>query len=211
LLPHDDRVTYITVGRDPRDAAVSMNHHMDNMNLENFIMERAAAVGLDDLIGMEPPDLSAPTLSDADRFWHWVETEDDIRAEGLASLVERLQGFWERRHEPNIVVLHYSDLQRDLVGQMQYLAGRLGLERSRARLEELAPYASFDAMKASAPTTAPNADQTFWRDTTEFFHRGTSGQWRDVIGEEELPRYEKRLHELVDAEFAHWLEHGTLG
>ncbi len=207
LLPHDDRVTYISVGRDPRDVAFSMAHHLDNVNLENFIMERAAAVGLDDLVGMEAPaslDVSDPR----DFFRHWVDTDDDVRAEGLRSLVDHLRGFWEHRADPNVVLLHYGDLQRDLVGQMAYLAERLGLDYSRTRLEELAPAAGFDAMKSQAERVAPNGDQTFWKSTADFFHKGTSGQWRGVITEDDEAHYEQRLHELADAELVRWLHQG---
>ena len=69
---------------------------------------------------------------------------------GSADSSTTSKSFWDHRDEPNVVLLHYADLQRDLVGQMAYLADRLGIERSRERLEELAPVASFDAMKASA-------------------------------------------------------------
>ena len=79
-----------------------------------------------------------------------------------------------------------------------------------SELAELAHAASFDEMKASAERTAPNGDQSFWVSTTDFFHKGTSGQWRDVITEDETPRYEKRLAELASPELARWLEHGTL-
>src|SRR5206468_2547901 len=33
-LPWDERVTYVCVGRDPRDAGLSMDHHMSNMNFD---------------------------------------------------------------------------------------------------------------------------------------------------------------------------------
>jgi hypothetical protein len=42
-LPYDDRVTYICVGRDPRDVAVSWEHHQENFDVVNFINARAAA------------------------------------------------------------------------------------------------------------------------------------------------------------------------
>src|SRR4029077_16572391 len=32
-LPYDERVTYISVGRDPRDVALSWDNHFANMNL----------------------------------------------------------------------------------------------------------------------------------------------------------------------------------
>lgn len=207
-LPHDERVTYITVGRDPRDVALSMAHHVDNVDFVNLLNERIAAVGIEDLEGTEPPPRPDASGTPADRFWQWLDAEDDIRIEGLGSLVDHLRGYWEHRHDPNVVLLHYGDLERDLVGEMQYLAERLGLERSRERLEELAPYASFETMKAAAAQVAPNADQTFWKSTDAFFHKGKSGQWREFITDDDLPRYDKRVAELCDPDLAHWLHHG---
>jgi hypothetical protein len=208
LLPQDGSVTYITVGRDPRDVAISMAHHMDNINFDNFIGERIAAVGADDLADMNPEDV--PDLSGAlvDRFWRWVE--DPTGDDGLGGMVNHVKSYWDRRDDPNVVMLHYDDLQRDLVGQMAYLAGRLGIERSRARLEELAPAATFTEMKSASQRTAPNGDQTFWKSTDEFFHTGTSGQWRDVMSDDEVPRYEAALAKFAPPALAGWLEHGTL-
>jgi aryl sulfotransferase len=207
LLPHDEKVTYITVGRDPRDVAISWAHHMDNMNMENFIGETVAAVGADVLTSMNPDEVPDLSGTPSERLWRWIDDEGDF---GLQGLVHHLKTFWDHRDRSNVVLLHYADLQADLVGQMSYLAERLGIERSRDRLAELAPYASFDTMKESAERTAPNGDQTFWKSTTDFFRNGTSGQWRDVMSEDELPRYEKRLHELADSDFARWLEQGSL-
>src|SRR5438874_2514234 len=48
-LPFDERVTYICVGRDPRDAAISQDNHLNNMNREVLIEARETAVGSDDL------------------------------------------------------------------------------------------------------------------------------------------------------------------
>lgn len=205
-LPHDNGVTYIAVGRDPRDVGVSWMHHIDNVNMENLFVERANAVGLDDLAELDMGAVPNLDGTIADRFWRWVEG-DNPDFDSLAAMVNHLKGFWDHRDDPNVVLLHYADLQRDLVGQMGYLAERLGIERSRERLEELAPHAGFDEMKAHAADTAPNGDQTIWKDTTDFFHSGTSGQWRHVVGDDEA-RYDKRIGELADAAFADWLHHG---
>src|SRR5947209_9084094 len=35
-LPYDERVTYVTVGRDPRDVAVSWDNHFNNVNFGVF-------------------------------------------------------------------------------------------------------------------------------------------------------------------------------
>src|SRR5687768_1434632 len=43
-LPRHDDVTYLVVGRDPRDVAISTEHHTANMNFAHFLALRAAAV-----------------------------------------------------------------------------------------------------------------------------------------------------------------------
>ncbi len=48
-LPYDPRITYLCVGRDPRDVALSMDNHWDNMATEKFIAARERAVGLEDV------------------------------------------------------------------------------------------------------------------------------------------------------------------
>src|SRR5262249_55613775 len=48
-LPVRDDVTDGVAGRDPRDAAVSFEHHAQNMDYDGFLALRAAAVGNDDL------------------------------------------------------------------------------------------------------------------------------------------------------------------
>ena len=54
---YDERVTYIAVGRDPRDVALSWDNHMANMDFDAMIGARATAVGLDDLAELFPDGL----------------------------------------------------------------------------------------------------------------------------------------------------------
>lgn len=45
----NDDVTYVVVGRDPRDAMVSMEHHLANMDIDRLLALRELAVSNDDL------------------------------------------------------------------------------------------------------------------------------------------------------------------
>src|SRR5918992_4606497 len=53
-LPLHPDVTYLVVGRDPRDTAISLEHHVANMDFEHFLALRAAAVGNEDLAELPP-------------------------------------------------------------------------------------------------------------------------------------------------------------
>lgn len=205
-LPHSEGVTYITVGRDPRDVGVSWNHHVDNIDMNVLVTERINSVGADDLDPNDAPDFSG---TEVERFWRWVEDEGGIQ--GLEGMVQHLRTFWEHRDDPNVVMLHYADLQRDLPGEMTRLAQRLGIDLEPERGAELAPHATFSEMRAAASTTAPNTDLNLFKSNEDFFRSGQTGQWRDLIDDGDLPRYEKRIGEVTrgDAAFADWIHHGS--
>src|SRR5215510_4979248 len=70
-IPNDPSVTYICVGRDPRDVALSMDRHIDNMDVAGFLdaRERSAAI---DGIELEPLRIPRPRPDDDRvRFWRW--------------------------------------------------------------------------------------------------------------------------------------------
>src|SRR5579864_1619172 len=123
-LPFDERVTYICVGRDPRDVAVSWDNHFNNMNFTVFLETRAAAVGLEDiaeLMGDGPP---VPLADPRDRFLQWIDDDNppDAGPATLKGTLHHLSTFWHVRGEPNITLFHYADLQADLDGEFRRLA-----------------------------------------------------------------------------------------
>ena len=206
-IPYDDRVTYLCVGRDPRDAHVSWTHHMSNMNLEMLIKTREAAVGLDDLGDF---DLTIREYDDpVERFLAWVDDDADFST--LRAALHHYETFWDNRHLPNTAMFHYADYSRDLVGQMRRLAGVLAIDITDERLAQLAAAASFAQMKQRADDVAPNAHHKIWIRTDEFFHRGSVGQWRDVLDEVALAHYERRVAALAPPDLAAWSHHGGLG
>src|ERR1044072_1102785 len=71
-IPNDSPVTYLCVGRAPRDVALSMDHHIDNTDVGAFLeaRERAAAV---DGIELGPLRRQPPRPDgERNRFWQWV-------------------------------------------------------------------------------------------------------------------------------------------
>jgi hypothetical protein len=211
-LPWDDRVTFISVGRDPRDVAISNDHHDDNTDHARFIAAREQAVGLGDLdealIGAPPerPD------GIVDRFWEWIDDPRPATTAGttLRRTMHHHVTFWEARDRPNVVLLHYDDLLEDREGQMRALAARLGIEVPEERWPALVEAAGFDAMRAAADVRAPATTHGIWIDTAEFFHRGTSGQWRDVLDEADVARYREAVARLAPPDVVAWVHHGAL-
>lgn len=202
-LPLDDRVSYLCVGRDPRDAAFSWLNHIANLNIElvsELVDEAAAAEHRPATVAREHLEGIPPQAPPYQQFLAWVDNPRPIG--GLAWLVTHLTSFWQARDRPNLRLLHYDDLLTDLDGQMRSLAEWLRIDVPADRWDELVAAAEFQSMKHRADTLAPGP---VWRDPARFFHKGTSGQWRDVLDSEAEQYYWKRLQELAAPDLVAWL------
>jgi hypothetical protein len=209
-LPHDDQVTYICVGRDPRDVALSWDNHIANTDFIAMFTARDAAVGNEDLAELMPEGPPDRAEAEIDRFWQWVD-EDAASSSGgsLASLVHHVSTFWSVRDHDNVLLLHYDDMKRDLDGQMRLVAARLRTPVDESRWPLLVEAATFDRMRDNADRVAPDTSNGIWQDNREFFHRGQSGQWRDLLDDAGLARYFARVDELAPADVARWLHRGA--
>ena len=209
-LPPDERITYISVGRDPRDVAVSWNAHMENLDFDAMFAALGSAIEPDDQFAAPrvPPEFTDER--DAVRYWIDDPTPPEEMAMSLAGLVHHLAGFWAVRDRPDVVLVHYDDLQTDLEGEMRRLAGRLGIGVPEELWPTLVKAATFDDMRRRATERAPDAENRIWKSTTEFFHRGTSGQWEDIFDADLAAHYEARVRELAEPDLVAWLHRETL-
>ena len=215
-LPHDSDATYICVGRDPRDVFRSWDNHMANFDVKALVAAREEAVGLDDLpdefremLAQGPPPRAE---NEIDRFWFWVDDPTPATdAMSLLATMRHLQTFWEARNQPNVVMLHYDDLQRDLEGEMRRLATRLDIDVPEDRWPELVEAATFENMRDRADSLAPDTSHAIWTSNQQFFHRGRTGRWRDLLDDADLRRYDRRVSELADPELVTWAENGGRG
>jgi hypothetical protein len=208
-LPYDKRVTYVVVGRDPRDVALSWDNHINNMNFESLLGARAAAVGLEDLAEMFPDGIPERPDSEIDRFWQWVDDPTPPTTNGagggLLVTMHHLSTFWAVRERPNVVLVHYGDLKDDLDPQMRRLADALGIDIPEALWPQLVDAATFDRMRERADRIAPDTTHGIWQDNQQFFHRGTSGQWRSLLDDDGVRRYFERVSQVAEPDLAAWV------
>ena len=82
-----------------------------------------------------------------------------------------LAGAWRRRADPNVVLVHYDDLQHDLAGAMRGVADRLGIEIEEPAWPALVRAASFSEMRAGAESLLPDRNGVL-KDPAAFFAGG---------------------------------------
>ena len=211
-LPFDEAVTYICVGRDPRDVAISLAAHVDNLDLEVLFTARDSAVGNADLAEVFRDWKPAPT-DPVERFWRWVDEPNtgELAKDSLAWTMHHLVTFWEAREQPNIVLVHYADLQRDLEGEMRRLAHRLDIDIDDDRLAALAGAAGFETMRERADELAPNASEGILQNNRAFFRSGRSGQWHQLLDDDGCRRYAERVTQLAPPELIEWTHDEPIG
>jgi aryl sulfotransferase len=196
-VPIDPRVTYIVVARHPLDMAVSLYHQGNNLDRERIRQ----------LTGAPQPTRSAEGLPPV-REWllSWVERDTDPRAEldSLPGVMWHLSDAWRRRHEPNLVLVHYDDLSADLDGQIRRLAGRLGIAVLEPAWPRLVEAATFRQMRARADRLTPDPAGVI-KDRAAFFRQGRSGTGRELLDDRELARYHARTAELAPPDLLAWL------
>ena len=220
-LPYYPEATYLCVGRDPRDAFMSMDNHHKNMNpefLERMLEAMRQAAGDDGPTDppSPPKSSSGPTTPEEFRknFQLWM-SDDGLpwrpdRPPGAPCILHHAKTFWTFRHLPNIHLLHYNDLLQDLKGEMRRLSVILGIEIEESLWPVLIEAATFEKMKSNAGMLVPEADKDMWNSHQGFFHKGTANQWRGILGNEELALYRSAMKRRLEPELADWLENGRL-
>jgi len=196
-VPIEPEVTYIVVARHPLDAAVSLYHQGDNIDRE--VLRR--------LVGLpEPAAPPAPRPGLHDWLVEWIEDDPapDESFDSLPGVLWHLDGAWSRRSEPNVLLVHYDDLQHDLDRAMRELAARLRIDVDEAAWPALVRAASFSEMSARAESLLPDRNGVL-TDPAAFFRRGTSGAGSEVLTEGELARYHERARALAPPVLLRWL------
>jgi aryl sulfotransferase len=200
-----DNVNYIFVGRDGRDVFMSMWNHWNNMTAEGI--DR-----LNDAPDRRGPTLPYPPAAIGPAFDEWLERSSfPWEQDGYPfwSHLHHAQTWWDYRHLENLLFVHFADLLADPDREMRRVAGFLGIPVDEAVWPQLVDGVSFARMKSNAEVMAPGASQGMWKDTSNFFHRGTNSRWRGVLTDAQIQRYEAIADERLDPELARWLASGS--
>lgn len=203
-VPLDPRATYVVVARHPLDAAVSL-YHQSFHNLDRARMrELAGASPSQDRSPEARPRPDAPALRDWLAGWIADDTAPADGLDGLGGVFHHVGDAWQRRGQPNVVLVHYADLQADLDGALRRLADRLAIGVPDRAWPSLVEAATFPAMRARAADLVPDRSGVI-RDPRQFFREGRSGAGRAALGPVDLDRYLQRAATLAPPDLLAWL------
>lgn len=200
-----DDVTYVCVGRDPRDAAISMTHHL--VNLDGEALQQITA----SMDGSYDPSEPLPEEMPPDFFireWGNGNPEPPWPLDSFANIY---RSYWDRSDRPNVGLFHFADYVRDLEAEVRRLADLLEIDVDDDTVAGIAARSRIDAVRSNAEAVAPDAHLSPWKDAAAFFRSGLVGEWREYYDDEDTARYDAALSELVPADLASWMADGPAG
>jgi len=204
-LPWDPERKFLYVARDGRDVFMSLWNHYANMTDESFFMFNALAGRQGDALPPPPRDIH--------EFWRgWVSRGGfDWESDGWPywSHLYNVQSWWDFRHLPNILLVHYADLLEDTEREARRIARFLEIDVPERLWPELLERVSFASMRERGEQYAPGGG-LFWKGgASTFLHKGSNGRWRDVLSAAELADYDAACERTLTPACRAWLEQGT--
>jgi aryl sulfotransferase len=179
-LPYYPEWKYLYLVRDGREVALSLYHH-----------EKAVDSRYYELI-VKPEESFV-------EFWEaWIETG---RPAWL--FLEHVQSWWQFRHLPNVLLVHYSDLIKDKLKEVERIADFLNIKIDSPKKDIILHQSSLQYMtenweKFQAPGLLPKS----------FFGNSKKVSWKQLLPPEKSEKYEKLIIEKLGFECANWVKNG---
>lgn len=198
-LVFSPKVKYIYIGRDGRDVMWSMyNHHANANDLwYQLLNETPERVG---------PPIDKPVESVTQYFSEWLDKDGFP----FWSFWENISSWWAIKDLPNVLMLHYENLKKDMAGEIRSIAAFLEVDIDESKWPDILEHCSFDYMKKNATKSVPLGGVLWDGGSETFINKGVNGRWRDILPKEESERYEKICKEKLGSDAAQWLNTGKL-
>jgi aryl sulfotransferase len=199
-LVFSEKAKYLYIGRDARDMVWSLHNHHATANATWYD-------ALNNTPGRVGPEIGTPPASTVEYFEHWLDND----GAPFWPYWENVRSWWAVRNLPNVMLVHFADLKKDLPGQVAAIAEFLDIDIAPGSLPAILEHCSFDYMKNNATESVPLGG-AFWEGGAKsFIHKGENGRWRDVLSDDLNKRYLERVARELDPDCAAWLQNGTMG
>lgn len=192
---------YIYVGRDARDIVWSAYNHQ-----ANFAEELIGA--FNDLPGRVGPPLTYPPCGVREYYLSFLE-DGEMPGFPLSPLWAHVQGWWNVRHLPNVLLVHFNKLKAEMASEIRRVAEFLDIEIDASKWSAILEHCSFDYMR-NEMAKIDEFEQFLKGGGKTFIHKGTNGRWKDVLSAEEIARCDEVAARMLTPDCARWLKTGEL-
>jgi len=198
-LVYSPKAKYIYIGRDGRDVLWSLyNHHLNG--------NEAMYDALNKTPGLVGPPLEPPT-DDIREYWHTWLAKDGFP---YWSFWENVRSWWAIRDLPNLILVHFETLKRNMPAEMRRIAAFLDIPIDESKWDTIVEHCTFDWMKNNGEKIVPLGGIVWKGNVKTFINKGTNGRWKETLTPAESAEYEAKALAELGPECAHWLATGEL-
>ncbi len=198
-LVFSPKAKYIYIGRDGRDVVWSMYNHHANAN-EHWYH------ALNDTPGRIGPPIEKPTPDIVQYFRDWLDND----GYPFWPFWENIKSWWNIRHLPNVHLIHFANLKKDMPGEIKKVADFLNIEIDPSKWDDIVEHCSFNYMKKNSVKSVPLGG-AFWDGGSDtFINKGVNGRWKDTLPKEYSDLYEKMCIDHLGEACERWLNTGEL-
>ena len=196
-LVYSPKAQYVYIGRDGRDVLWSLhNHHLNGADAMFEAINNS-------------PDRTGPALEpateDISQYWReWFERD----GYPYWSFWDNVRTWWEIRHLPNVLLVHFNVLKERMPAEMRRIAQFLNIPIDESKWDAIVEHCTFDWMKEHGERTVPMRGAMWKGGAKTFINKGTNGRWKETLTPEESARYEAKALAELGPECAHWLATG---
>jgi hypothetical protein len=172
-VPYSEAAHYLTVVRDPKEVFVSSYHFC----LGTY----------------------GPFMPDVDTWFELFLTEKFPMSSG-SSWAEHTASYWALKDKPNVLILFYGDMKKDLPLTAQRVADFLGITLTPGEMKAVIDKSSFSYMSAIDHKFIPMPiENTPWANKPKLMREGRSGNARELLSVEQQDRIDQRFKEELRA------------
>ncbi|XP_048210587.1 amine sulfotransferase-like [Perognathus longimembris pacificus] len=135
-------------------------------------------------------------LEASDTIEHYMETFLDGKVVG-SRWFDHIKGWYEHRHDFNILFLSYEEMKKDLRNSVLKLSKFFDKELSEEDVDAVVIQASFEKMKSDARANYDVilSDEIGTRNSDgRFLRKGTVGDWKNHFTVEQSERFDRIFH-----------------
>ena len=201
-IPFKPEMKYIYIGRDARDVVWSMYHHQS-------IFKPQAYEAFNSAPGLVGPPLT-PAGCDVRTYYHHFLDEGYPRGFSPDNVFwPHVQGWWNARNLPNVLLVHFANLRSDPQGEMRRMAAFLDIDVEESLWPAIEKNCGIDHMRELASKVVL-LEQIFEGGGRAFINKGTNGRWKDILTPEEISKCDQVAARNLTPDCAHWLKTGEM-
>ncbi|XP_066912848.1 luciferin sulfotransferase-like [Clytia hemisphaerica] len=113
-----------------------------------------------------------------------------------APYFSNVMGYWERRNDPNVLIIFYEDMKKDLRSAVRKMADFMEVDFKEENMEKLCEHVQLKNMQKNPSVNMDKIVEMMCQiqkndNPGQVIHKGQTGRWKDIFDEATIERFKE--------------------